>query len=149
VISSGKDEDGKGVVDDVQRVCSSSLALSSKPSSSPYSSSHSDELSWTKLMIEHERTGRLVPRDCQTGLDTLERGYYPGEERYGRKSAVSLRSIQLMSRTKIVHSELDLLSPGFSPMPDSQSSYPRSTVLTRLSYSSKIAFLVEMLNWQR
>jgi len=134
VISSGKDEDGKGVVDDVQRVCPSSPALSPKPPLLPHTRLHTLINSWTKLMIEYERAGRFVPGDCQTSLDTLERRYYPREKGHGRKSALFLKRLQLMSRIKIVHSELDWLSPGFSPMPDSLSSSPRSTVLTRPSY---------------
>jgi hypothetical protein len=56
---------------------------------------------------------------------------------------------QLMSRTKTVHSELVSLSPGSSPMPDSPSSSPQLTVLMKRKYSSKPAFLVETVSWQR
>lgn len=129
----------------------SSPALASDPPPSAHTRLHIVNKSWTKLIVEHERTGRLVPRDCQTRLDTLERGYNPGEKGYGCKSARELAVLyaQLTSRTKIVHSELDSLSPGSSPMPDSQSLSPRSMVSIRPNSSSKLVFLVETVNWQR
>jgi len=56
---------------------------------------------------------------------------------------------QLISRTKTVLSELDSLSPGSSPTPDSPSSSPQSTVLIKQNSSSKLVFLAGTLNWQR
>jgi hypothetical protein len=61
-------------VEDVQRVCSLK-----------------DEAEWTMLTVtEYERTGRLVPRDCQASLDTLERGYHTREEGHGCMSAAEV-----------------------------------------------------------
>jgi hypothetical protein len=57
-------------------------------------------------MIEYERIGRLIPRDCQTRFDTLERGHNPREKGYGRKSALCLARAEQQDQNRTFRTRL-------------------------------------------